>query len=448
MGASPTPRSAERAAHIAVACSGGRDSTALLHCVARAAKGSGVTVHALHVHHGLMPDAQRWVQHLTAQVGRWRRSGLPVCLHVHHVPDKPAPGDSVEAWARERRYAALADMAKAAGARTVLLAHHRQDQAETVLLQLLRGGGAAGLAAMPFCAQRQGITWMRPWLTQARRAIDAYVARYRLSWVDDQSNQDKRYARSRLRSAVWPALQRAFPDAEQSLAAAAARAQEASAALAELAALDMPGCVVDGALLVEPWRALSPARRALLLRTWLRAQERGPVPHTLVQRLLAELTHAKDGRWPWQGGVLCLYRGVLRWHAQREPTLAANVKVVLDLRRPGVHEVPGWSGRIVVRPCMGAGLAAAQLAHVECRPRSGGESFQMHPGSTARSLKKQYQAAGLPAWQREGPLLYIDAALAYVPGLGLDARLAKAPPGQGLTLDWEPAGGRSARSDP
>ena len=131
-----------RAPVVAVAVSGGRDSTALLHATARAAVGTGVEVLALHVHHGLQAEADDWLRHVRAQCRRWAGAGLPLRLDWRRLAGQPAPGDSIEAWARRGRYAALAEMAQAGGAGLVLLAHHRRDQSETVLLQALRGGAS------------------------------------------------------------------------------------------------------------------------------------------------------------------------------------------------------------------------------------------------------------------------------------------------------------------
>src|SRR5262249_37298193 len=149
----------------------------------------------------------------------WAAEGRPIGFACTRLAGRPAPGESVEAWARSERYAALAEMARAEGASLVLLAHHRRDQAETVGLQALRGAGAAGLAAMPRVVQRGGLSWARPWLAQAPGAIDAYVELHGLGFVVDPSNADPRHARSRLRTSVMPALREAFPDAEVALAA-------------------------------------------------------------------------------------------------------------------------------------------------------------------------------------------------------------------------------------
>ncbi|HEX7437194.1 MAG TPA: tRNA lysidine(34) synthetase TilS, partial [Caldimonas sp.] len=145
----------------------------------RAAEPLGVAVIALHVHHGLSPNADAWLAHCRARCERWARSGHALRFVVERAVTAPAKGESVEAWARKTRYAALREMALAQGVPLVLLAQHRRDQAETFLLQALRGAGVAGLAGMPRLTERDGITWVRPWLAQPRAAIEAYVRRHR-----------------------------------------------------------------------------------------------------------------------------------------------------------------------------------------------------------------------------------------------------------------------------
>lgn len=304
MGASATPPRAD----IAVAASGGRDSTALLHATLRAAQPLGVRVHALHVHHGLHPRAGAWAKQVQAQARRWGAS-----FHETRLAGAPAPAESIEAWARSGRYAALAAMARAAGCGIVLLAHHRRDQAETVLLQLLRGGGARGLAAMPADVLRDDIRWLRPWRDHPREAIEAYLKRHRLRWIDDPGNDEARYARNRLQQQVWPALTAAFPQAESALVGAAARAAEEADALRELAAIDAVHCLEGDALRMRAWCGLSPARQALLLRRQIEAWSGRGVPGTLVRRLMSELPRAPSGQWPAPGGQLVLRRGGLRY---------------------------------------------------------------------------------------------------------------------------------------
>jgi tRNA(Ile)-lysidine synthase len=421
---------------VAVAFSGGRDSLALLHVTARAAAVLDLEVVALHVHHGLVPGADEWVQSAQRLCARWHRRGWPVRLRWHKLDTSPAPGDSVEAWARRERYEALRGMATEEGASMVLLAQHRRDQAETVLLQALRGGGPKALAAMPRQAERDGMLWVRPWLSQPRGAIDAYIRRYRLRPIEDPSNEDARLARNRLRAAVWPELVAAFSDAEQALAAVAQRAAEASAALAELAASDLAATAVEGALDRAAWLRLSAARRVLVLRSWLAGVLPTGAPESLVQRLMLEWPAASTARWPADANrMLLAHRGRLRCIAARSDPVSPGVQSI-DLSAVGDFDVPTWNGRFEVRAVAAGGVSPMEMKHVALRARGGGEQFQRAPNTPPRSLKKQYQLAGFSAPERHGPLVWSGDRLLYVPGLGIDARALAAPGQPQLTLRW------------
>jgi tRNA(Ile)-lysidine synthase len=409
---------------VAVATSGGRDSLALLHATLHAAHPLGVRVVALHVHHGLLVEADGWADALERRCAQWSTDGLPVDFVCARLSGAPGPGDSVEAWARRERYAALARMAHAAGATLVLLGHHRRDQAETVLLQALRGAGAAGLAAMPRVIVRDGLTWARPWLDQADAAIDAYVAPLRLDFARDPSNADPRFARSRLRLAVMPALRTAFPDAENALLAVARHAQEARAVLAEVAREDLARIVVGAELVLEAWRALQPARRANALRAWLARHAGHAAPDTLVRRLLDELGDDAPRRWPLdERRGLRSWRGRLALVDRAASSGAPAPETALSLLRCAEYVVPGWAGRLEVFATAQGGVAPRRLARVLARARAGGERFQLQPAGTARGLKKQYQAVGIASEGRDGPLLFdAQGELLFAPGLGVDAR--------------------------
>lgn len=424
---------------VALAYSGGRDSTALLHATLKAAAGQGIGVLALHVHHGLNAHADDWHAHGQAQCERWARRGLPVQFIAERLAGKPGKGESVEAWARQARYRALRGMALAHDASLILLAHHRRDQAETFLLQALRSAGVAGLSGMPRVVQRDGVTWMRPWLDVPREQIESYVRRHRLKYVDDDSNEDARYARNRLRHLVWPALSEAFPQAETTLAEAAGWAQEAAACLAELGAIDLAAVQTPRGLDVQRWQALSAARRSNVLRIWLREQTGRSPTGSLIVRLLSELGAAGSAVWPLAGGQLRRYRGVVRYEAS--PAMAGQAgerEHQLSVRGLGLHELPGWGGRLQVSATKEGGVPLAWLAHLELKPRRGGERFQAGTERPARSLKKQFQSAAVPAWEREGPLVYSGGQLVFVPGLGIDARVMALPGQPQVALRWLP----------
>lgn len=455
---------------VAVAYSGGRDSTALLHATARAALHARIEVAALHVHHGLQAAADDWLRHCRDTTRRWARGGLPLRFFQARIDTAPAAGDSIEAWARRQRYTALRTLALEAGARRVLLAHHRQDQAETFLLQALRGAGPAGLSGMPREVQREGILWLRPWLDRAPADIEAYVRRHRLSWIEDPSNADPAFARSRLRSRLWPQLLQAFPEAEATLSRAATWAQDATTVLQERAREDLAACLAPlhkgiagplpgttpatpGDLRVDDWLRLSPERRSQVLRLWLRDAGR-PVNAAILLRLMDELPAAVSGRWDLgEGRALRRHRGLIVQvdvaaaapmpaGAVDEAQASPEVDGGLGWCAPDTvvrHGVPGHAGHFELRRVETGGVSAARLAGLRLVSRNGGERFSLGPGRPARSLKRQFQALGRAAWLRDGPMLADADGLVYVAGLGLDGRAIAAPGLPQVSIDWHPA---------
>ena len=438
MAALATPRTADRRL-VAVAYSGGRDSTALLHACARQALSLDLSVIALHVHHGLSAHADDWLRHCELQCQAWAAADLPLRFQATQLTGQPATGQSIEAWARHGRHVALSHMASQAGATLLLLAHHQRDQAETLLLQGLRGAGVAGLAGMPAQQWRNGLCWARPWLGLPREAIETYVQAHALTHIEDDSNGDVRFARNRLRLAVWPALLQAFPQAETSLAQAATWAQQSLMLQQEVAADDLLGLVDEVGLAIPALLALSPARASNALRAWLTTQLGRPAPATLVQRLLRELPAAQAAAWPCAGGALQLYRGRLQWLAVTAAMVSHPPALALDLSQVGFYPLPQWHGGWQVERVAAGGVAIAVLQCLSVRARQGGEQFLLKPAGTRRSLKKVYQAQGIPAWQRGAPLLFAGDALLYVPGLGVDARFwAVADDQAQLSLTWRP----------
>lgn len=254
-------------APVAVAVSAGADSTALLLAATQTWPGN---VRALHVHHGLQASAddfERFCRALCARLG--------VPLSVRRTQIDVWPGESVESRAREARYAALADMARAAGCRQVLLAQHADDQAETLLLALGRGAGLPGLSAMPSRFERHGMAFGRPWLAQPGQRMRAWLGQQGERWIDDPMNADPARTRSLIRHRVLPVIAEVFPAYRQTFARSAAHAAQAQALLAELARIDLASTGVPPR--IEPLRALSRDRQANVLRHWL-AQEHGVGP--------------------------------------------------------------------------------------------------------------------------------------------------------------------------
>jgi tRNA(Ile)-lysidine synthase len=254
-------RAGRQALPLAVAYSGGADSTALL--LACAARWPG-QIHAIHIHHGLQAAADGFARHCEGVC-----AALGVPLQVVQVDARHAPGESPEDAARKARYQALADAARQCGARQVLLAQHADDQVETLLLALSRGAGLPGLAAMPETFERHGMAFGRPLLGVSGPAIRTWLAERGIAWVDDPTNANTAYTRNRIRHGLLPALAQTFPQFRETFARSTRHAAQAQALLDELAALDLQATGDPPA--IAALRELSRARQGNALRHWLRS---------------------------------------------------------------------------------------------------------------------------------------------------------------------------------
>lgn len=245
---------------VAVAFSGGADSTALLLAANTLWPGRVV---AVHVHHGLQTAADAFAQHAEAFCAAWQ-----VACHVVHVQAGHAAGQSPEDAARQARYTALAEQAQRLCAVGVLLGQHAQDQVETVLLALTRGAGLPGLAAMPATMRRHGVVFGRPMLPVSGDAVRHWLQAQGIGFVFDPSNADERYTRNRIRAQLLPVLHRAFPQFVHTFARSARHAAQAQSLLQEYAQADLQ--TVGNPPSIAALQQLSPQRQVNLLRYWLR----------------------------------------------------------------------------------------------------------------------------------------------------------------------------------
>ncbi|ARP80718.1 tRNA lysidine(34) synthetase TilS [Bordetella genomosp. 8] len=280
---------------LGVAVSGGADSVMLaVHAASvlrEFARDAEKPLHLLHVHHGLYEQADEW-----ADAVRQLGAALNAHVHILHVQVDTADGSGIEAAARQARYAAMAEAAARQGLRHILLAHHRDDQAETVLLRLLRGAGPAGLAAMSPRTERDGVVYLRPWLdvprATIRQAADAYTAAHGWQPAQDPANADERYTRAALRKLLVPALDARWPGWQAIAARHARQAGEAAQILEEVAREDFaalePSASGDSFSLAR-WRQLSPARQAQVLRHWLAGQGARMPTEARLAELLKQL---------------------------------------------------------------------------------------------------------------------------------------------------------------
>lgn len=419
-------------ARFRIAFSGGLDSTVLLHAVAALrATWPGVDVRAVHIDHGLHPRSSDWARHCAAQAARLSLDCDVIAVHVARTA-----GASLEAQARDARYAALA--AAMAPGDCLLTAHHADDQAETLMLQLLRGAGVRGLAAMPFRTQFAGGVLARPLLEFTRAELAAWARAQGLTWIDDPANEHSGFNRNFLRQRVMPVLRERWPAVARTLARSAAHCADAAQRLDELAALDLrDAAAADGSVHIDRCLALPAPRQRHLLRYWLRARDL-PLPNAARLDQLLQQARAADGdRYPrttWPGAEVRRYRG--RLYAMRPlPPHDASRQLTWDLVAP--LPLP-WLGRqLSARFERGVGLSEhrCRAGALTVRFRRGGESCRVAGQAHHKSLKQLFQEHGVPAWQRDRvPLIYIDDALAAAVDHWVCAPFAAAPDELGVQV--------------
>jgi tRNA(Ile)-lysidine synthase len=297
---------------VAVAFSGGADSTALLYAAALRWPGQ---VRAIHVHHGLQSQAADFERQCRATC-----AALDVPLQVAAVDARHRSGESPEDAARRARYAALASAAEASGSSVVLLAQHADDQVETMILALSRGAGLPGLAAMPARFERHGVAFVRPLLAVRGDALRQWLLQETLPFIDDPMNADRAYIRSRIRHDVMPPLERAFPQLRETFARSARHAAQAQELLEAIAASDLEA--TGDPPMVSRLQNLSLARQANVVRYWLRTAHRVAGSEAQLGELLDQVaactTRGHAIRIKVAEGRVELCNGALRYVTPRE----------------------------------------------------------------------------------------------------------------------------------
>lgn len=420
MGSSKTPPRVslplpEEATRIAVAFSGGLDSTVLLHSTV-AAYGPEHVI-ALHVNHGLQDLADDWVVHCSEVA---RNFEVPFDFRLVQWDESPQDLSNVEAQARRARYDALVEMCHYHGVEHLLIGHHQDDQAETVLMQLIRGSGLLGLAAMP--AERPlhvgNVRIWRPFLELTRRDLEAYATEYQLDWIEDPTNQDEQYTRNYLRLHVLPAIEKIQPQFRQNVGRAAAHLFQAQRLLDQLADIDLQVMVQEEGLHMGSIMSLrfeDPARSNNAIRRWLSLQQVSMPSEERLQAWWTDMENLKDSNnhqltWLHDGKELKVWRQILSIH---EPKHQEGKWVFMDI--PAESDQPGVRAEILEE--------AVATGNLTERLRTGGEKMRLHPNRPRRTLKNLFQEFDIPPWQRGAPILFLGEEVLAVAGVGVNTDL-------------------------
>ena len=402
------------AKRIALALSGGLDSVVLLDTVCKAVQASNTSkesteVWVFHIHHGLQKPADQWLEFCEKLAKKYHTQ---FDFRLLHFADQSQ--GNIEARARAERYDALTELCIEHGVEVLLLAHHQNDQAETILLQLLRGSGVAGLAGMPEqrinTADGRSITLWRPLLNQSRADLEAYAKKFKLKWVEDPSNQNTRYRRNAIRKEIIPRLEKIQPGAISNLARSADLLAQSQLLLDRLAMLDGKDIILGPTLKLKPLLALAKLDKPAannLMRYWLRMSNLAMPSQERLESWWKDLISVKqDSSLEWQHDEVSirLWRGVLQ---VANPASGNWV----------FRSIPARSKLLGLPEAMVS--EAQQRGSVEYRQRQGAEKIQIKPNTPRKTLKNLFQESDVPPWERQAPLLYINDELIAVAGVGL-----------------------------
>lgn len=437
---------------LCLALSGGLDSIALLQLLvqwrSRQRASHRVELRAIHIDHQLRPASKSWAKHCRAVA---REAGIACTVVKVTVPKRR--GESLEAAARDVRYAALA--ARLRPNEWLVTAHHLDDQLETLLLQLMRGAGVAGLAGMAGATSVPLPLW-RPLLEVSRAELSEWLQARGAAWVEDDSNLDERFDRNYLRHRIVPLLQARWPSASKTAARSAAHLGEARDLLQALAEIDAGQVIEDGAVQIAALQTLDVARQRNLLRHWIGLQGLTTPDAVHLERIRVELPAARADAQPivrWEGGEVRRFRQ--RLHAlvprkaqnfdlQSNATQGAKpIEQRWRWRRQPVLELGAGLGRLRWVQDENGEIAAARLpAVLRVTARVGGERIRLRKTGPNHAVKELLRERAVVPWERECvPLVFAGETLALVADLFVAAAfrvdLSEDPPQQRLRLVWE-----------
>ncbi|MGZ0019438.1 tRNA lysidine(34) synthetase TilS [Nitrosomonas sp. wSCUT-2] len=420
---------------LAIALSGGVDSVVLLHVLSKLSAEIPLSLTAVHVNHGISRNALLWSQFCSDLC---RSYGIPI--DIANLNLKKEPGVSLEALARDERYRIFSRTQ----ADHVVLAHHLDDQAETLLLQLLRGAGIKGLSGMPWIRRQPDVAapqLLRPFLEVTRDQIEAYARQHRLNWIYDESNDSVTYNRNFLRHEILPVLKKRYPGYGKTLLRTSRHLSEASQLLDELAEIDSANCLAAGKLAIDKMRLLSFSRAKNLLRYTL-SQQNLPLPSAvkledILKQLLSSSADSQIHIRFGDAAIRC-FKGLVHIFPE-EVTLQAPrpSQFIWQGQLPMILTHLGGTVRLTETESQGIDPQKILNQSVSLRTRQGGEHFKPACNRPTRRLKNLLQEASIPPWQRRTmPLLFCNDQLIWVPGIGIECNFQVKSGETGILPIW------------
>ena len=411
---------------MAVAFSGGLDSTVLLHLAKAYAAEKNIPLFAFHVHHGLNVKADEWSEHCRACCDR-----LGIRFDSRQVTVRTRTGKGLAASARRERYAALTEMSIEHGVHWLLLAHHEDDQAETVLMRLMRGSGVLGLSGMQMMQdiEQTEIRIIRPLLGVSRFTLETWAREHSLVYVVDDSNMNPRYARNAFRLKVYPHLSKFSPGFAERIHRSALHMQSATRLLNDLAEMDIERCREDDALNLDRMAEFGTDRFDNLLRFWLDRNGLLMPSAAWLENARDQLLHAKEDAQVslgLQGALIRRYRNLLFFERSDEkgsaPQVLSDGFTALVWQGEPDLPVPEFGGRFTFETAPdGIDAKWLQMQPLTVSAYKGQNRIRVSARRPRKTLKTCYQELGIPAWERPRlPLLFAGDTLLFAAGIGMD----------------------------
>ncbi len=416
-----------------IAYSGGVDSHVLLHIMHSLKKKLSIEVRAVHVNHSLHESSDIWSEHCQKTCNE-----LGVDCSVLRIEEPCPAGESVESWARKCRYdLIISEMEEDA---VLLTAHHQDDQAETLLLQMIRGAGPSGLSSMPVVKKKGAIWLLRPFLNHTRAVLKEYAEEHNLIWIEDDSNHSSRYDRNYLRKEIFPHLSQRWPGIVKTLSRVASHQAEVSTQLAEHGKNDLSYCSDDGHnIIVKKLLEFNYARRSNVLRCWLTSNDIAIPDEVTIKRIQLEMlegTADKQLTLEWAGHEIHAYKDNL-YIISRVIDAGLNQPVFWDLNKTLARN----SGTLSAVLKKGPGIRQDAITEntLEVRQRCGGEKIQLHNKTHRQSIKKLFQEREVPPFIRKRiPFLYLNDDLIAVAGLFINKDIISGDEEVSWQINWSP----------
>jgi tRNA(Ile)-lysidine synthase len=419
--------------HYYVAYSGGLDSHVLLHALKEISSSLSGSIHALHVNHGISEHAKDWVHHCESTC-----RNLDVNFKSFEIEEDSPKGESLEAWAREKRYQVMTEQLDSTA--LLVTAHHLNDQAETLLIQLARGAGVRGLAAMPALRKHNNVRLARPLLNVDQEKLLKYAKSHNLQWIEDESNSDVSIDRNFFRHQIIPKLKKRWPGIANTLHRVALHQASTSRLIDDLAEIDYCFCVAQSraTLQVDKLLSLSIERQSNLIRYWLRQLGLRVPDNKVMHEITNNFLLAKQESEPmvrWPDAELRRYRNQIY---ALKPVLEQDVETRIDWDMQSPRRLSGGVLRAKLNPGKGIATDICPDAQLQIRYRKGGEKIHLSNKAHRQELKKLFQEASIPPWERDRlPLLYREGQLIAVADLWIDISASNEDDKPAWILEWE-----------